>query len=84
MAAQTKSQDCNHNFDYYDSLYKEHLLLQHQEVKEICVIHAKRDLIDLYTEYIAELDEFFNYPNGLTDLGHKVTNRRGLDDQDIF
>ena len=53
-------QDSDHNFDYYDSIYKEHIKQNHQEVKEICV---NQDLIDLYTEYIAELDEFFNYPN---------------------
>ena len=84
MAAQTKSQDCNHNFDYYDSLYKEHLLLQHQEVKEICNIHAKQDLIDLYTEYISELDELFNYPNrrGDRDFGPQVQRTEG--DQYIF
>ena len=63
MTSQTTSPTCVHNFVYYDSLYKEHLLLQHQEVKEIRDNHAKQDLIDLYTEYIAELDEYFNYPS---------------------
>ena len=44
-----ETQHMHHNFDYYDSLYKEQIRQNHQEVKEICNSHAQQDLIDLYT-----------------------------------
>ena len=62
------------NFDNFISLYQNQIQQLHQEIKEMYTQHAKRsvrpraqsvqqDLINTYVEYIAELDEFFNYPN---------------------
>ena len=52
-----------YHFNHFVNLYNEQIQQEHQEIKEMCDKHAKQDLINLYVEYIAELDEHFNYPN---------------------